>query len=233
MSLLTQNLELKTQNSAWLDGFMTSSHADVFGVADMARYDREILALGEGIAEEFPFAISFGLLVPRGVLGTLTDGPTLFYLHHYRQVNYRLDMIAYELAKEIERMEHKALPFAASQMVDWKNQKGHLSHKHIGQAAGIGWIGRNNLLIHPRFGARVRYNTVLTDMPLAAATPALFGCADCFACLSACPASAIKEEPGDFDHRGCYEMLTEFKNKRNIGHHICGLCIKACKGSER
>ena len=28
----------------------------------------------------------------------------------------------------------------------------------------LGWIGRNNLLVHPRFGARVRYNTVLTDI---------------------------------------------------------------------
>ena len=112
----------------------------------------------------YPYAISFGLLVPSGVLETLTDGPTLFYLHHYRQVNYRLDMIAYELAKEIERRGGRALPFAASQMVDWQNQKGHISHKHVGVAAGIGWIGRNNLLVHPHFGARVRYNTVLTDI---------------------------------------------------------------------
>ncbi len=123
--------------------------ADVAGVADMSRYDREILGFSDDILHAYPYAISFGLLVPCGVLETLTDGPTLFYLHHYRQVNYRLDMIAYELAKEIERRGGRALPFAASQMVDWQNQKGHISHKHVGVAAGIGWIGRNNLLVHP------------------------------------------------------------------------------------
>ncbi len=204
--------------------------ADVVGVADMARYDREILALGEDIPRVYPFAVSFGLLVSKSVLDTLTDGPTSFYLHHYRQVNYRLDMIAYLVGREIEKMGYRALPLAASQLVDWRNQKAHLSHKHVGQLAGIGWIGRNNLLVNSRFGARVRYNTILTDMRLTPDEPAGFGCGDCRACIPLCPASAIREEPGAFDHIGCYEMLTHFKNKRNLGHHICGLCIKACGG---
>ena len=206
--------------------------ADVAGVADMSRYDREILGFGDDVLHAYPYAISFGLLVPSGVLETLTDGPTLFYLHHYRQVNYRLDMIAYELAKEIERRGGRALPFAASQMVDWQNQKGHISHKHVGVAAGIGWIGRNNLLVHPRFGAKVRYNTVLTDIGPAAGDTGLhaFGCGDCRACIGACPAAAIGQDPAGFDHRGCFAMLQQFKNKRNLGHHICGLCIKACEG---
>lgn len=204
--------------------------ADVAGVADMSLYDREILGFGEDLKARFPFAISYGLLVPKGVLETLTDGPTLFYLHHYRQVNYRLDVIAYELAKEIEKAGYQALPFAASQMVDWQNQKGHISHKHVGVLAGIGWIGRNNLLVHREFGSRLRYNTVLTDMPLRADEPARFDCGDCVACLPSCPAGAIVQEPDAFDHRGCFAMLQHFKNKRNLGHHICGLCVKACEG---
>ena len=204
--------------------------ADVMGVAGMGSYDREILGLGDGTPRTYPFAISFGLIVTRGVLETLTDGPTLFYLHHYRQVNYRLDIIAYELAKEIEKAGSYALPFAASQMVDWQNQRGHISHKHMAVAAGLGWIGRNNLLVHPRFGARVRYNTVLTDLALEPGEPLGFGCGDCHACITACPASSIHPEPADFDHRGCFAQLIEFRNKRNIGHHICGLCVKACGG---
>jgi epoxyqueuosine reductase QueG len=206
--------------------------ADVVGVADMAGYDREILALGDGVTSRYPYAVCFGLLVPQGVLDTLTDGPTLFYLHHYRQVNYRLDIIAYELAKKIEAAGAHALPFGASQMVDWQNQKGHISHKHVGVQAGLGWIGRNNLLVHPRFGARFRYNTVLTDMAMEADSPLGFGCGNCHACRAACPASAITDDPAGFDHIGCFEMLKLFRNKRNLGHHICGLCVKACGGKE-
>lgn len=216
------------ENSLELKRHLAEMGADVVGIADMAAYGREIL--GVGPTERYTRAISFGLLVPEGVLDTLSDGPTLFYLHHYRQVNYRLDMVAYLLAKEIEAGGHRALPFAASQLIDWQRQLGHISHKHAAAAAGLGWIGRNNLLVHPQFGSRVRYNTVLTDMGLEPDAPLGFGCGECRACASSCPASAIKEEQADFDHRGCYEMLTVFKNKRSLGHHICGLCVKVCKG---
>lgn len=216
--------------------------ADVAGLADMSCYDREILGFDGDLRNVYPYAISFGLLVPSGVLETLTDGPTLFYLHHYRQVNYRLDIIAYELAKAIEGLGGKALPFAASQMVDWQNQKGHISHKHVAVAADLGWIGRNNLLVHPRFGSRVRYNTVLTDIDngcggippktkeRAECPRSKLACGECRACIGACPAHAIAEDPADFDHKGCFAMLQQFKNRRNLGHHICGLCVKACIG---
>jgi epoxyqueuosine reductase len=220
----------KTRRAIDVKEALEGMGADVTGVADMGRYDREVLGLDDGVRSRYPFAISIGLLISRSVLGTLTDGPTLFYLHHYRQVNYRLDIIAYELAKKIEKAGFSALPLAASQMVDWKGQKGHMSHKHVGVAAGVGWIGRSNLLVHPEFGARVRYNTVLTDMDLTPGEPLGFGCGQCRACVSACPASAIGRDPADFDHKGCFALLTEFKNKRNLGHHICGLCVKACGG---
>jgi len=205
--------------------------ADVVGFADTARYDREIIGLGERVLEKYPIAISFGLLVSKGVLETLIDGPTLFYLHHYRQVNYRLDMIAYLLARQLEAEGHRACPLAASQMVNWERQLAHMSHKHMGVAAGIGWIGRNNLLVHPQFGARVRYNTVLTDMELPAGAPLERDCGDCVACVSVCPAGSIREKAEGFDHRGCFEMLQLFKNKRNLGHHLCGLCVRACGGN--
>jgi epoxyqueuosine reductase QueG len=222
---------MELESTVKMKGRLIEMGADVVGIADMTGFGGEIL--GVGPTDRYIRAISFGLLVPEGVLETLDDGPTLFYLHHYRQVNYRLDTIAYLLAKEIEAAGHHALPFAASQMIDWQRQLGHISHKHTAQAAGLGWIGRNNLLVHPQFGSRLRYNTVLTDMQLEADAPLDPGCGECTVCISSCPAGAIKQEQTDFDHRGCYEMLTVFKNKRNIGHHICGLCVKACKGKNR
>jgi epoxyqueuosine reductase len=219
-----------TDNSQLISALLKELGADVFGIAHMARYDREVFGLEEGVSSRYPYAISFGLLLSKGLLETVTDGPTLLYQHHYRQANYRLDIIAYEAAKRIEGMGHKALPLAASQMIDWQNQRGHISHKHIGVLAGMGWIGRNNLLVHPIYGSRLRYNTVLTDMALVPDEPVQFGCGHCAACVAVCPASAIKERPEEFDHHGCYEALRTFKNKRNLGHHICGLCVKTCGG---
>jgi len=210
----------------WLTDFGT----DTSGIGDMALYEKELVGLEDSIKQRLPFAVSFGLVLSKGILDTVTDGPNPLYLHHYRQLNYRLDMIAYLLSKEIEKKGYRALPFGASQVIDWRNQKGHISHRHIGVLSGIGWIGRNNLLIHPVFGARIRYNTVLTDMPLTPDKPLNRDCGACNACIDKCPAGSIKDNQSLFDHKGCYEMLTQFKNKRNLGHHICGICIEACKG---
>ncbi len=210
--------------------YLTQFDVDVYGIADFSSYGREMVDLSADTRTRFPFAICFGVVLSTGVLDTVRNGPNPLYLHHYRQLNNRLDTIAYLLSREIERRGFNSLPFGASQVVDWRNQKAHISHKHVAELAGIGWIGRNNLLVHPSFGAHVRYNTVLTDMPLEAGKPLNMDCGMCEACATVCPAQAIKDDASKFNHLECYNMITQLKNKRNIGHHICGICVEACKG---
>lgn len=210
--------------------YLKEQKVDTLGIGDMSLYKGDLIGFDTATKNALPRAIIFGLVLSKGVLDTVEDGPNQLYLHHYRQLNYRLDIIAYLLAREIEGKGYKAVPFAASQVIDWQNQKGHISHKHIGVAAGIGWIGRNNLLVHPVFGSQARYNTVLTDMPLMADKPLERDCGECSACVGTCPAGSIKKTPALFDHKGCYEMLNRFRKERNIGHHICGICVQACKG---
>ena len=211
--------------------YISDFDPDVWGIADFTSYDRELVGIDDDVRSRYRYAICFGLVLSNGVLSTVLDGPNSLYLHHYRQLNSRLDTIAYSISREIERRGYRSLPFGASQVVDWRNQKAHISHKHVAELAGMGWIGRNNLLVHPTFGSHVRYNTVLTDMPLDAAKPLARDCGECRACMAVCPASAIKDKPSDFDHMGCYNMITLLKNKKNIGHHICGICVEACKGA--
>ncbi len=222
---------MSEQDKKALISYISGFEPDVFGVADFTAYTRELVGISDDTRAAYPFAICFGLALSGGVLSTVTDGPNPLYLHHYRQVNSRLDGIAYSLSRKIEKMGYRSLPFAASQVVDWRKQKAHISHRHVAELAGIGWIGRNNLLVHPTLGAHVRYNTVLTDMPLDAGKPLATGCGECRRCVAVCPASAIKDEPSEFDHMECYNMITLLKNKKNVGHHICGICVEACRGS--
>lgn len=217
-------------NNAKIEKWLRDLDVDLFGVAPMSRYGEDVTGTGSLTVRDLPYAISFGLVLSRGVLDTLEDGPTQLYLHHYRQLNYRLDMVGYFLGRQIEREGFRAVPFAASQVVDWKNQRGHINHKRTGVLAGLGWIGRNNLLVNPRFGSGVRYSTVLTDMPLEAGSELDEDCGGCRACVAACPAGAIKNDRHEFDHYGCYDMLNRFRKERNIGHHICGICVKMCRG---
>ena len=100
----------------------------------------------------------------------------------------------------------------------------------VGRLAGLGWIGRNNLLVNLRYGARVRYATVLTDLELPPDGPVEDGCEPCRKCIAACPGGAIGESPADFDLAKCKRTIDEIKKCANIGSRICGICVKACSG---
>lgn len=179
----------------------------------------------------FPYAVCVGYRLSDAVIESLTEGPTRLYAYHYRVVNRELDSIALRLANEIQRLGFAACPIPSSQVIDWENNLGHASHRWAAYHAGLGWYGRNNLLISPQYGARVRYATVFTDIPLPTGTPLPENCGECRACISICPAGAIAERRGEFNLPKCREQLRVFRNQWNIGHNICGLCIKACPGN--
>lgn len=172
-------------------------------------------------------AISFGYRLSDAVIDGLKDHPTRTYQYHYRQVNLLLDHIALRIASYIQSLGSDALPVAASQIVDWESLSGHISHKKIARLAGIGWIGRNNLLVNPIHGARLRLCTVLTDLDMPCDQPINEGCGECVACLSSCPGQAISRQ--GFDLRKCIETIEALRKVESIGSHICGLCVKACR----
>jgi epoxyqueuosine reductase QueG len=202
---------------------------DLFGVADLSQTRLATYDLDEKTLHDLPFGISIGIRLSDAVVEGIDDHPTLLYLHHYRQANYILDRLTFHVGALIQNMGGKALPIAASQIVDWEVQRGHLSHKALAKEAGLGWLGRNNLIVHPEYGARIRLVSILTDLPLQTDKPLKGSCGECRQCIAVCPAGAIKEEAGKFDHLGCFEKLKEFRNKYNIGQYICGVCIKACQ----
>jgi epoxyqueuosine reductase QueG len=202
---------------------------DLFGVADVTAL-RDGFVFEPGTRERFARAISLGKRLSDAVLEDIRDRPTALYLHHYRQANYFLDRGALLVADRIQKRGFASLPIAASQIVDWENQRAHVSHKHVGRAAGLGWWGRNNLLVNPDLGARFRMVTVLTDMPLEPDRPLERDCGPCRACVAACPAGAIKETREAFDHRACYETLRDFRKKGYTSQFICGICVRDCRG---
>ena len=204
--------------------------ADLVGVANVREEGKHFHGLPEAIAVELPYAIVVGRRVSPTVLGTLDDRPNLIYFHHYRQLNRQLDESAQRIAAAVERLGYHALPIPASQIVDWGEMLGHVSHKKLAWLAGLGWRGRNNLLVTEAWGAQVRLASILTDLPLTPASPTDSDCGICRRCLDACPAQAIKNDPQDFDQLACLGKLKEFSRMRGIGQYVCGLCVKACHG---
>jgi epoxyqueuosine reductase len=202
---------------------------DLFGVADV-RSIRGGFVLAPSLRESLDFAVSLGKRLSGAVLEDIVDHPTPIYFHHYRQTNFFLDRGAFLLADWIQRLGASALALPASQILDWAKQTAHLSHKHVGVLAGLGWFGRNNLLVNRELGARFRVVTVLTDMPLEANAPLQGDCGTCRDCVDVCPAGAIKNSREEFDHLACYEKLREFRKLGYTSQFICGVCVKACRG---
>jgi epoxyqueuosine reductase len=202
----------------------------LFGVADLRSMKKEEILLPPSLMDRLFYGISIGVHLSDAILEEIENQPTPLYFHHYQSVNILLDTLGLMITSAIQGLGYQAMPIPASQLVDWKTQRGHLSHKQVARAAGLGWIGRNNLLVNEKFGSRIRLVTLLTDLPLTVDSPSAKDCGSCRACIEVCPAGAIKERPEDFEHLRCYEQLKIFSKTLHFSHHICGVCVKACRG---
>ncbi|MGB8958628.1 MAG: hypothetical protein WCC00_06405 [Candidatus Aminicenantales bacterium] len=219
----------REKNTRDLKAFALGLGFDLFGVADVTAL-RSDFQLEPETRDRFGLAVSLGKRLSDAVLDDIHDRPTPIYFHHYRQMNFFLDRGALLVADEIQKRGYRPLAIAASQIIDWEKQRAHVSHKHVGRAAGLGWLGRNNLLVNPELGAHFRLVTVLTDMPLEPAAPLDRDCGACRACAAACPAGAIKDARETFDHLACFETLRDFRKKGFTTQFICGICVRDCRG---
>jgi epoxyqueuosine reductase QueG len=102
-------------------------------------------------------------------------------------------------------------------------------------SAGLGWIGKNGLLINPDFGPRLSLATVLTDAQLDADAPMQYSlCGDCTLCVQYCPSRAITGS--EWSRSAPLVELVRLKvcrnhketNRLTEGKPNCGLCINIC-----
>ena len=107
--------------------------------------------------------------------------------------------------------------------------------------AGIGWIGKNTCIIHPKFGSWLFLGVILTSLELPADSATPDRCGSCTRCIEACPTQAIVA-PGKLDARLCIAYLTIEKRgtvpeelRSEIGHHIfgCDICQDVCPWNKK
>lgn len=215
-------------NYSNLKKFSLSEGVDLFGVAGINEIKKDF-ALSELVLKRVDKAVALGVRLSEAVLGDIVNAPTRLYFHHYRTANAFLDQFSFKLSNYIQKRGYLAIPIPASQILDWQHQTSHLSHKKIGYLAGLGWIGRNNLLVNKKLGSQFRLVSILTNMPLEIDGQVKENCKHCRLCIEVCPCGAIKDNPADFDHVKCFEKLREFQRQRLTDQYICGICVNACR----
>ena len=111
------------------------------------------------------------------------------------------------------------------------------SFKFAATRAGLGWIGKNDVLVTDRYGPRVRLSAVLVDAPLECGRPVNESrCPDdCKKCFEICPCRALRGVQWNaglhraelIDYHRCNRMRSALIPK--LGRKsACGLCLAVC-----
>lgn len=101
--------------------------------------------------------------------------------------------------------------------------------------AGVGFYGKNTLLITRRHGSWVVLGTLVSDQLVEASPPLDAGCGSCTLCIDACPTGAL-DEPGTLDSTRCLSYWTqapaavpvEYREQLGALVYGCDICQDVC-----
>lgn len=98
-----------------------------------------------------------------------------------------------------------------------------VSHRVIAENAGLGWRGKNELIVNDRFSCALRFASVVVNLPLIHGRKVKPACGECEACLNACPFLRNKDRLKNY-RESCRKYIVQL----GLEGEVCGKCIQAC-----
>jgi epoxyqueuosine reductase len=116
-----------------------------------------------------------------------------------------------------------------------------VAERALAQRAGLGFIGKNHMLINPELGPEIFLGEIITDLGLESDEAVAANCEGCSKCIDSCPTRALRAD-GQFNANRCISYLTiEHKGEiaadlaTKVGERLfgCDECVLACPYQER
>lgn len=189
--------------------------------------------LSEKQNRQFSNAIVFALPLTAGYIKEVYDTPN--YVQDRINDNYNFDddeylitenrthELADNIAKYITGKGYKAFSQSDESLIaegkfDAEHKRSLLPHKTVALLGGLGWIGKNNLLITPEYGAAQCLGSVLTDAPLETVLhePLHPKCESCIACVNICDKEVLKGKI----------WSSSVSRDEIVNVHECSTCLK-------
>ncbi len=220
MDLVTDVKQLALNNGMELVGVAS---AERFEAAPVGHHPEDILPGAKTV-----------IVGARRIPNSVLDGPATSYHHAMEVAHAQLDFAAAQIALFLEETGGRAIPVPSDEpYAHWEADRnygrGDLSHKPAAQAAGLGRLGKNSLLITPQFGNRVHLVSVVTDIdlppdPMLEWEPCPRGCR---LCQKACPVGAIGANQ-NVDQALCRAAMLERLPKGTV-IESCRWCRAVCQ----
>ena len=167
------------------------------------------------------------------------DGAPQRYYAEHSPMDERFKGLKAIIADFLAASGYDALTETPASIVNDDTLRALLSQKTVATLSGIGWIGKNAMLVTEEAGSAVRLTAVLTNAPLECGTPTMKSKCDpdCTACAEACPGKAPLgriweagiERDAFFDARAC-QAAARARGRALLGidRSMCGLCAANC-----
>jgi len=182
------------------------------------------------------YFISVGVVYPNGVIdGINRSSDTQLdlmswnsYASYYKEINSILDAITSKIAVRFNGISIKATLSGLSSSIEHVAEyfPQTVSHRAIAEKAGLGWRGKNSLIIHKKYSCALRFASVITETQFIPDKVQENQCDHCTACEDAC--SFIRNRNVVKDYReNCRRYITHLQ-QIGLNEEVCGKCIKAC-----
>ena len=145
--------------------------------------------------------------------------PRYTWFHAYAELREKLDALGRRLGGDYRVLVDE------NQHVD----------REAAARSGVGFYGKNTLLITRRHGSWVVLGTLITEVEIEAGEPMPFACGSCTLCIDACPTGAL-DEPGVLDSTKCLSYWTqaaapipeEYREPLGAQVYGCDICQDVC-----